>query len=171
MYQPDKWSFLCTGSFFLQHPTSKCNVNVTFCEIYQYHYHQILLSFFLYLIHFLETKDHFYHVKYATDINDEVNCMHCALLSLQPLEVFHDSVIAAERSMEMDEVGSWCWRWRWPLLNNSKYAPNVPPICSGAVFINGAEDVSRLFGHWTKLMDILLEMLWEILLLNKSKHA
>lgn len=29
---------------------------------------------------------------------------HCALLSLQPLEVFHDSVIAAERSMEMDEM-------------------------------------------------------------------
>ena len=171
MYQPDKWSFLCTGSFLLQHPTSKCNVNVTFCEIYQYHYHQILLSFLLYLIHFLETKDHFYHVKYATDINDEVNCMHCALLSLQPLEVFHDSVIAAERSMEMDEVGSWCWRWRWPLLNNSKYAPNVPPICSGAVFINGAEDVSKLTGPWTKLMDILLEMFWEILLLNKSKHA
>ena len=30
---------------------------------------------------------------------------HCALLSLQPLEVFHDSVIAAERSMEMERGG------------------------------------------------------------------
>ena len=106
MYQPDKWSFLCTGSFLLQHPISVILLFVRFTHIHIIIIRYLLLSFLLYLIHFLETKDHFYHVKYATDINDEVNCMHCALLSLQPLEVFHDSVIAAERSMEMDEVGS-----------------------------------------------------------------